>query len=172
MGVRRVVAGHDEHGKAIVLFDGEATNTRRPTKEIESTLLWVTDSSPARNDGRSDAANRTIGIAPPKHGSIFRVVTFAPEGSEHDAGAMSYLARSGAEQKEGARHPGMHLTHSVDYAIIMRGEIDMILDDTEVHLRAGDVVVQRGNNHAWSNKGSEPCTIAFVLIDADPVMPG
>jgi len=82
---------------------------------------------------------------------------------------LDYLSKAGgAEQPEGARHPGMHKTNSIDYALIMEGEIDMLMDDTEVHLQAGDVVVQRGTVHAWANRGSAPCKIAFILIDAVP----
>lgn len=172
MGIRRVVAGHDDTGKAIILFDGEAANVKQPTAEIESTLLWVTEQTPASNMGNEDAADRAIGIAPPPLGSIFRTVEFAPEGSKGDAESARYIGTAGAELTEGGRHPGMHLTNSIDYAIIMSGEIDMLVDDDEVHLKAGDVVVQRGNNHAWSNKGTEPCKIAFILIGAEPVKTG
>jgi hypothetical protein len=78
MGIRRVVAGHDEKGKAIILFDGDAPNVRQPTKEITSTLLWVTEETPASNEGDADTTDRTIGIPPPPNGSIFRIVEFAP----------------------------------------------------------------------------------------------
>jgi len=169
MGIRRVVAGHDEKGKAIILFDGDAPNVRQPTKEITSTLLWVTEETPASNEGDADTTDRAIGIPPPPNGSIFRIVEFAPEGSAGDAESAAYIGSVGAEQQEGARHPGMHATNSIDYAVIMTGEIYMLVDDDEVHLKAGDVVVQRGNNHAWSNRGAEPCRIAFILIDAEPV---
>ncbi len=168
MGTRRVVAGHDEDGKAVILYDGEATNIRTPTKEITSTLLWVTDDTPADNDGTEDAADRQIGIPPPETGSIFRIVEFAPEGSQGDAEGAAYIGGAGAIQQEGRRHPGMHITNSIDYAVIMSGEIYMMVDEDEVLLEAGDVVVQRGNNHAWSNRGTEPCRIAFVLIGAHP----
>ena len=67
---------------------------------------------------------------------------------------------------EKPRHPAMHATKSIDYALVLAGEIDMLLDDSEVHLNTGDVIVQRGTNHAWVNRGDEPCCIAFVLIDA------
>mgnify|MGYP006426489847 CR=1 FL=1 len=169
MGTRRIVAGNDENGKAVIQFDSEAANVRNPTSTIESTLLWVTDSAPANNAGNEDAADQAIGIPPPSNGSIFRIVEFGPEGGAATTDEQEYLASVGAEQHEGARHPGMHKTNSIDYAIIMSGEIDMLVDEDEVHVKAGDVVVQRGNNHAWANRGSEPCRIAFILIDADPV---
>jgi len=171
MGIRRVVTGHDENGKAVVIYDGDAPNMNNPTRQIESTLFWVADSTPADNAGDEDTGNRNVGIAPGPGGSIFRVVEFGPEGdSEVSNDELAYLSKAGgAEQPEGARHPGMHKTNSIDYAVVMEGEIDMLLDDTEVHVKAGDVVVQRGTVHAWANRGTEPCKIAFILIDAVPV---
>jgi len=165
---RRVVAGHDHKGKAIIQFDGEASNVHQPTSNIQTTLLWITDSIPANNHGNEDTANQKVGIPPPPSGSIFRVVEFGPEDDNSRTEESIHLSSEGANQDQNARHPGMHRTHSIDYAIIMNGEIDMLVDDDEVHLKAGDVVVQRGNNHAWVNRGKEPCSIAFVLIDATP----
>ena len=169
MGIRRIVAGHDKTGKAIIQFDSEASNVHKPTSSIETTLLWVTDKTPVNNESCADTADQEIGIPPPPNGSIFRVVEFGPESSEGGPDEREYLSSVGATQHEGARHPGMHKTHSIDYAIIMSGEIDMLVDDDEVHVKAGDVVVQRGNNHAWVNRGTKPCKIAFVLIDSDPI---
>jgi mannose-6-phosphate isomerase-like protein (cupin superfamily) len=91
-------------------------------------------------------------------------VDFPPHAAPRSREAI--LREMGVEEHGGARHPGMHRTRSVDYAIVVEGEIDMLLDDTEVHLRAGDVLVQQGTNHAWVNRGALPCRIAFVLIDA------
>ena len=169
MGIRRIVAGNDKNGRAIIQFDSDAKNVKQPTSSITSTLLWTTDTSPANNEGNEDAANRDIGIPPPPNGSIFRIVEFGPEGSEGPSDEAKYLASVGAEQHDDARHPGMHKTNSIDYAIVMSGEIDMLVDDDEVHVKAGDVVIQRGNNHAWANRGTEPCSIAFILIDSDPI---
>ena len=167
MPIRRVVTGHDAGGKAVVLFDGAAPKVRNPSKVIESTLMWTTDATPASNAGDADAGDRDIGIGPSDGGSIFRVVEFRPDGD--DPSDLDYIGKSGgAHAPEGARHPGMHKTDSVDYAVVMSGEIDMLLDEEEVHLTAGDVVVQRGTVHAWANRGTEPCVIAFVLIDAVP----
>jgi mannose-6-phosphate isomerase-like protein (cupin superfamily) len=169
MGVRRIVAGHDKTGNATIQFDSEASNVHKPTGNIETTLLWVTDKTPANNEGSADTADQDIGIPPPPNGSIFRVVEFGPESSQGGSDEREYLSSVGATQHESARHPGMHKTHSIDYAIIMSGEIDMLVDDDEVHVKAGDVVVQRGNNHAWVNRSTKPCKIAFVLIDSDPI---
>jgi len=169
--VRRVVTGHDASGKAIVLSDGPSpTRVAREETGIVSRLMWVTDATPADISGSADPAVRKIGIPPPPDGSVFRLVDFPPTG---DLGStpVDLMAREIGGAEGGGkywppRHPFMHRTRSVDYAIIVSGEIDMLLDDTEVHLRAGDVVVQRGTNHAWVNRGSSVCRIAFVLIDA------
>ena len=167
---RRVVTGHDAKGKAVVLIDGAAPNAKlRKATGLTSTLLWVADRSPADNSGSSDAAEREIGVAPPPRGSIFRVVDFPPSadfGAVDNSAILREMGLTGGQG--GARHASMHCTKSVDYAMVISGEIDMLLDDSEVHLKAGDVLVQRGTNHAWVNRGRENCRIAFVLIDAEP----
>ena len=171
--VRRVVTGHDETGKAIVLMDGAAANVKvRPGTGIGATLLWVTDETPSDMTSHEDAADREIGVPPPRNGSIFRIVEFPPE-KDADGGvgneemmAQMGVSRGGSDQP--ARHPGMHRTASIDYALVMTGEIDMLMDDSEVHLAAGDVVVQLGTNHAWANRGDAPCRIGFILIGANP----
>ena len=163
--VRRVVTGHDAAGKAVVIFDSALPGKLRKAANVSSTLLWVTDESPANLSGRADRGAREIGIPPPPEGSIFRVVDFLPEA---DVGKIdgAALREMGAQLHAGARHPMMHRTKSIDYAVVLQGEIDMLLDDSEVHLKAGDVVVQQGTNHAWANRGRETCRIAFILIDA------
>jgi mannose-6-phosphate isomerase-like protein (cupin superfamily) len=165
---RRVVTGHDAAGRAVVVSDGPAPNVRlRKASGLTSTLLWVTDESPADNSGSTDGADREIGVAPPPRGSIFRVVDFPPAaevGAVDNAAMLAEMGLAGA--RADPRHATMHRTRSVDYAVVISGGIDMLLDDSEVHLRAGDVVVQRGTGHAWVNRGKESCRIAFVLIDA------
>ena len=140
---RRIVTGHDAKGRAVILFDGAAPNVKRRPSGLVSTLLWTTDESPADAARSDDRSTREIGIPPPDNGSIFRVVDFPP----------------GAKGE-------MHRTRSIDYAVVMEGEIDMLLPDGEVHLRAGDVLVQQATDHAWENRGSANCRIAFILIDA------
>ena len=166
--VRRVVTGHDAQGKAVVIMDGAAPNQKLRQAGIVSTLLWVTDETPADISGSADRAAREIAVPPPPNGSILRVVDFPPEsegGSKIDNAAvlreMGITSRSAAP----ARHAHMHRTRSIDYALVLSGEIDMLLDDSEIHLKAGDVLVQQGTNHAWINRGTEVCRIAFVLID-------
>jgi mannose-6-phosphate isomerase-like protein (cupin superfamily) len=165
---RRVVTGHDSAGRAVVLFDGPAPNVKlRKATGLTSTLLWVTDESPADNSGGADRAERDVGVAPPPRGSIFRVVDFPPAADVGAVDNAAMLREMGIDAGQGAsRHATMHRTRSVDYAVVISGEIDMLLDDSEVHLEAGDVLVQRGTHHAWVNRGKESCCIAFVLIDA------
>jgi len=165
--VRRIVTGHRD-GKAVVIYDGAAPNQKlRQASGLVSTLLWVTDETPADISGTADRAARDIGVPPPTNGSIFRVVDFPPEQGARSREAI--LREMGVADRGAARHHGMHRTRSVDYAVVLEGEIDMLLDDSEVHLKAGDVLVQQGTNHAWVNRGTQPCRIAFVLIDAKEI---
>ncbi|MFN3890122.1 MAG: cupin domain-containing protein [Beijerinckiaceae bacterium] len=168
--IRRVITGHDGRGKAIVVEDANAPNVKvRKVGNLTSTLVWVTDETPVQIDRDGDPSIREIGVAPPPGGSILRIVDFPPaaEAGEVDNSAM--LREMGLDANgPGAapRHGSMHRTRSIDYAIVLEGEIDMLLDDSEVHLAAGDVLIQKATNHAWVNRGDKPCRIAFVLIDA------
>jgi mannose-6-phosphate isomerase-like protein (cupin superfamily) len=169
--VRRVVTTVDESGKAVVLFDGDNPHTIvRPNRANVSRLLWVTGETPADISGPRDRAAIASGIAPPDGGSIFRIVDIPPVTDEVEKLDTNYLQATLGDHapKRGLppRHPFMHRTRTIDYAIVMQGEIDMLLDDTEIHLKAGDVLVQQGTNHAWVNRGTETCRIAFVLIDS------
>ncbi len=171
--IRRVVTGKDSSGKSIVLIDAPAAAVlHRPEGGLTITNLWLTDSSPADLSKPEDAAMRKVGIAPFPNGTNFRVVEFAPEkdiaAGYDDRLKMTQgigLAPEGPT-RERPRHPSMHRTGTIDYALILSGEIDMLLDDSEVHLKAGDVLVQRGTNHAWVNRGDAPCLVAFILVDA------
>ncbi len=172
--VRRVVTGHDGSGKAILISDGAApfvhTSDLRPG--YASTDVWRTYDTPARI--APVEAEPTLGPRrqlPTKRGTVIRINTLVPDATQKfDVGnvkelfaGMGNAAASTFEQN--ARHPMMHRTETVDYAIVLEGEITMLLDDSEVVLKAGDVLVQRGTNHAWSNRGTTPAKIAFILID-------
>ena len=167
---RRVVTGHDARGKAIVIEDGDTPNVRvRNVGNLTSTLVWVTDETPVQIDRAGDSSLREIGVAPPPGGSILRIVDFPPEAEAGQVDNLAMLREMGLDaggHASAPRHASMHRTRSVDYAIVLEGEIDMLLDDSEVHLRAGDVLIQRATNHAWVNRGSVACRIAFVLIDS------
>jgi naringenin degradation protein FdeH len=169
--IRRVVTTVDKNDKAVVLIDGPTPHKRvRPHAQTVSRLMWVTDRTPADISGTKDRAAIEIGIMPPRGGSVLRVVDFPPETDEMrklDPHTMHASLGEGAPKRGlSPRHPAMHRTRTVDYAIVLTGEIDMLLDDSEVHLKAGDILVQQGTNHAWVNRGTEPCRIAFVLIDS------
>jgi len=140
---RRIVTGHDAKGRAVILFDSAAPNVKHRPSGLVSTLLWTTDESPAETARSDDRSAREVGIPPPPRGSIFRIVDFPP----------------GAKGE-------MHRTRSIDYAVVIEGEIDMLLPKGEVRLRAGDVLVQQATDHAWENRGGKNCRIAFILIDA------
>ena len=142
--VRRVVTGH-RAGRAAILYDGPAPNAKLRPSGLVSTLLWTTEESPAAIEV-GDRGNLDIGIPPTRDGSIFRVVDF-PAGAKGE----------------------MHRTRSVDYGIVIEGEIDMLLPEGEVHLHAGDVLVQQGTDHAWENRGRANCRIAFILIGAQDI---
>jgi mannose-6-phosphate isomerase-like protein (cupin superfamily) len=168
--VRRVVTGLDADNKAIVLFDNRMTlkpaEGRPPLAN-----LWTTNSVPAGFSFKDDAAVKATGLSPPDNGTVIRLVEFPPVGPAVEAKMDPQLMMKVVGDHAPARglpvkHPLMHRTRTVDYAIIMSGEIDMMLDDATVHVKAGDVVVQQATNHAWINHGTEPCRIMFVLMDS------
>jgi mannose-6-phosphate isomerase-like protein (cupin superfamily) len=169
--LRRVVTTVNEAGKAVVLFDGENPHKAvRPVRKNVTQLVWVTDQAPDDLSLSRDRAAVSIGTSPPAGGSIFRVIDYPPATPESEqldpSHRLSELASEPSIKGLPPRHPFMHRTRTIDYAIVLSGEIDMLLDDSEIHLEAGDVLVQQGTNHAWVNRGSEICRIAFVLIDA------
>lgn len=167
--IRRVVTKLDANGKAVVMID-ERTRLIAPRPPNMAANIWVTDKSLPDFSWNDDRGKTKVGLVPPKSGTIFRVVDFAPEsapGHPTDMNAMMKIVGADAPAKGlPPRHPMMHRTRSLDYAIVMSGEIDMLLDEGEVHLKAGDVVVQQATNHAWVNRGREPCRIAFILMDS------
>jgi quercetin dioxygenase-like cupin family protein len=143
--VRRVVTGHDQNGRAVVNIDEIAGNviSRRPSHA--SCVIWSSGEFPTDNDATEDGGTRKVATTDP-NGTVFRLVEYGPGVA-----------------------PRNHRTESIDYAVVMSGEIDMDLDGTTVHLKAGDVLVQRGTIHNWNNRGTLPCVIAFVLVAAKPV---
>jgi quercetin dioxygenase-like cupin family protein len=147
--IRRVITGHDRKTIAKVIYEGPAANTKTPREGVASTLMWCSDMMPADisiGEDAEDMGARILGTAPPPNGSRFIVMEFA-------AGIASE----------------MHRTETIDYIVMLSGEIDMEMDDSTVKLRAGDIMVQRGTNHAWINRGKEPARLAIVLLDAAPL---
>ncbi|HEV8340852.1 MAG TPA: cupin domain-containing protein [Candidatus Binatia bacterium] len=143
--VRRVVTGHDANGRAVVKIDEVSKNITSSRPGATACVVWTTESFPVNNTGDSDEGLRKVGTTL-KNGTVFRVIEFAPGVA-----------------------PRNHRTDSIDYAVVVSGEIDMEIEDSVVHLSAGDVLVQRGTIHNWVNRGTEPCVMAFILIDAKPV---
>ena len=168
--IRRVVTGLDAGNKAVVLFD--STLTLNPGKSGNPAAnLWTTDSSPPGFSFKDDAAAKSMGLAPPDTGTVIRVVEFPPLDPAAEAKMapdfmMKVVGDSAPARGVPVKHPLMHRTRTVDYAIIMAGEIDMMLDDKVVHVKAGDVVIQQATNHAWINRGTQPCRVVFVLMDS------
>ena len=167
---RRIVTGHDASGKAIAAFDAPITAKQRSVGGNGMTLLWVTGEFHVDMSGSADRAQTQVGVPPPANGTIFRIVDVAPAPAGGHAEAVDHhqiLISMGIDPStQGyARHANTHRTRTIDYAIVMEGEIDMLLDDSEVHVKAGDVLVQQGTNHAWVNNSGKPCRIAFILID-------
>jgi len=146
--VRRVITGHDTKGKAIVKLDEVAKHLVTGRPGATACNIWTTEGFPVSNDGAEDAGQRKAGTTLP-NGTIFRMIEFAP----------GVAARN-------------HRTDSIDYITVISGEIDMELDDSSVHLQAGDVMVQRGTIHNWINRGTTPCVLTVVLIDAKSVEAG
>jgi mannose-6-phosphate isomerase-like protein (cupin superfamily) len=171
----RIVTGHDANGQAII-------QSRSLPERIKTLAnggptfyeIWNTRETPARIDRASgEPLEDGIILAPPRHGTRIRVLDIPPETAESAdldvAAARAHFAEIGAESASTntgkARHPHMHRTETVDYGIVLQGEITLLVDDGEVTVRAGDIVVQRGTNHGWANRSGMNCRIAFILID-------
>lgn len=147
--IRRVVTGHDANGVAKVLWEDNPSNAKTGRHGSVSTLMWSSDTMPIdiRTGERiEDMGARILGTAPPPNGTRFCVIDFPP-------------GRPGA----------MHRTETIDYVIVLAGEIEMDMDQSTVKLKAGEILIQRGTNHAWVNRSDKPARVAFVLIDAQPL---
>ena len=146
--IRRIVTGSTKEGKSTVLIDGDATNHKEVVPGFRRTDLWTTETTPAENTGNEDMGAREI-LFPSQSGTLFTYAEIEP--------------------RHGMDEPGWHATDTVDYAMILKGEVYFLLDEEEVLLTAGDVLVIRGTNHAWVNRSSETCTIVGVMIGAKPL---
>ena len=172
--VRRIVTGHDANGKAVFTEDGGApsvhTNPRRVGYYL--TNLWITDRTPCHVGNDPDPTSRPLTLEPPKNGTVVRIIEFGPEGewTQNLDGsgakeAFGALGTSKASTYKQGGHPLMHRTETVDYALVLEGEIYAVLDEDERLMKQGDFLVQRGTNHAWANRSGKPCKMLFVLID-------
>lgn len=148
---RRVVTGHDKSGKSIVLSDGfPPIDLKYPERGVAFFEIWSTNASPAPLSAtEAEPTHELVELAPKSRGTVIRILDFLPGFSKERSGTR----------------PFVHRTESLDYGIVLEGEIFLLLDDSEVHLNAGDVVVQRGTDHAWENRSDRPARMAFVLVD-------
>ncbi len=146
--IRRIVTGHDEQGRAKVLIDEQVNNVISKRPGHAASVIWSSVGYPVDNDGDEDPSGRPIGTTI-DNGTVFRVISFGPGVA-----------------------PRNHRTDSIDYAVVISGEVDMEMDDVTIHVKAGDVLVQRGTIHNWVNKGTVPCVIAFTIVAAKPVKAG
>jgi Cupin domain len=173
--MRRVVTGHNAQGKSVILSDAASPHVLElpGMPGLAFVDLWATDGSPASNAGQADGAARTIVLEPPARGTIFRIVDFPPDkvmaGKVDRGKAFAAMGAGHTMDKSAARHPAMHKTNTIDYALVLDGEIWALVDEGETLLKAGDCLVQRGTNHAWSNRTDTPCRVAFILVSADPL---
>lgn len=174
--VRRIVTAIDKDGKSYIKEDGGAnpaavrTRPSRPGSMVCN--LWSTAGSPAPLNSEDNSAAQK-GIMPPRGGTVIKTIDYPPYSKEAAEAAKKEPAfisagghgEPGVRRIEGARHPGFHETDSIDYAICLFGEVWALVDEGEVLMKAGDVLIHRGTSHAWENRSDEPARICFVLVD-------
>jgi hypothetical protein len=170
--IRRIVTGHDPQGRSCIVEDGTSPAVKlvpeRPGYRV--TNIWRTVGSPAEIDA-ADAIAAHQGVAPPKNGTVIRIIDIPPESKDPNerrrqmAATFGKLFADADHRLNDQRHPGMHVTESIDYAVVIEGELTAILDMEETVMRAGDVLIQRGTNHAWANRSEKMVRVLFVLID-------
>ncbi len=170
--VRRIVTGHNERGKAVIAMDTVLPSVE--LKVVPGTFfheVWNTNASPAPIDNGGDPTLRPLQLTPMPHGSIIRLVDIPPDSIQNNisvedaAAGFAQIGAAGAHSGEDAPHKLMHRTETIDYGVLLAGEIWLVLDDGETKLTPGDIVIQRGTNHAWSNRSSEPARMLFMLLD-------
>ncbi|WP_413460343.1 cupin domain-containing protein [Herbaspirillum huttiense] len=175
--IHRVVTGHDAQGRSIISSDGPLP-TVVEVAAIPGTLfheVWSTSATPARVDNGPDPSLGALVLSPPERGTRMRFVDIPPDTEEFLASASSKMHEAFSQIGEAAAstvqtdspHPLMHRTQSVDYGIVIEGEMTLVLDRGEVALKPGSVVVQRGTNHAWANRSGKPCRMLFILVDGE-----
>ena len=175
--IRRIVTGHDTRGNAIIQEDGPPARIQRIGGAHGPLFyeVWNTRETPARIDADSgEPTEAGISLAPPQNGTRIRVLDIEPEDPSIQTltpeQARAHFAEIGATEASshasvGSRHAFMHRTETVDYGIMLEGELTLLMDTGETVVRRGDIIVQRGTNHGWANRSGKPCRIAFVLID-------
>ncbi len=178
--VRRIVTAIDADGKSFIKEDGPADMHELPIRAgMYSQHVWGTSAIPCPAD-EPDQSHTAPGIMPPRGGSILHIIDYPPEPADPAERARLYetfrerVHKAGTNPEPGQRrfpdapHPGMHATDTIDYAIVLSGEIYAVMDNDETLMKAGDVLIQRATSHAWSNRSNAPCRVAFVLVEAKP----
>jgi mannose-6-phosphate isomerase-like protein (cupin superfamily) len=174
--LRRIVTGHDAHGKAVVSSQGPLP-VAIELATVPGTVfheVWATAGSPPTIDNGTDPTIGALMLPPPRHGTRVRIVDIPPDSEELLAGASARMAEhfaaigdaSASTVRDGSPHPLMHRTETIDYGFVLEGNLTLVLDDSEVELSPGTIVVQRGTNHAWANRSGKPARMLFVLVDA------
>lgn len=171
--IRRIVTGHNAAGKSIIARDALATSILEMAAMpgLRVTDLWETTTAPADLSSDADPVDRPVHLEPKPTGTIFRIVELPPDAALRDsADSQEVFASLGASHAvdTSSTTPMMHKTASVDYAIVLSGEVWAVMDEGETCMKAGDVLIQRGTNHAWSNRSRDPVFIAFILVGATP----
>ena len=171
--IRRVITGHDDSGASRVLFDetmtGDLPHVLSPNGQPNVRLsdIWVCAGVPTETAGNDDTVGDRVILEPPAGGVVFRTVEIPPDAERNYDTMREYFEKMGAgERLDGQKHPGMHKTRTVDFLVVLSGEIWLVLDEGEVLLKQGDTCVQRGTLHAWSNRSDRPCILAGILVDA------
>ncbi len=173
--MQRIVTGHDSDGKSIVVHGGNPPVVVE-LQNLPGTVfyeLWSTSATPAPIDNKADPTRGSLCLPPPANGTRVRIVEIPPDADEYLKGGTARIKDAFGEFggahastiENDAPHPLMHRTETVDYGFVLEGEIVLVLDKEERSLRQGDVVIQRGSNHAWANRSNKPCRMAFILID-------
>ena len=177
---RRIVTGHDQEGNAVILSEAPPTRVQQIGGPGGPTFIevWSTRETPVLIDRQSGEPDESgLVLAPPKGGTRIRVIDFPPESDAiRNLTAAESLEKfremggaDAAQSKTGAPHPLMHRTQTLDYGIVLEGELTLVVDTGETTARAGDIIIQRGTNHAWANRSGSNCRVAFVLIDGQYV---
>lgn len=170
--IRRIVTGHNSAGSSNITFEGTAANIMDIAgfPGLRVTDLWATTELPVDNDGLEDRGARPIRHDPGPLGTIFRVVEIPPEQADGVRDTEAAFAQLGSTirptEEDRARHASMHVTDSIDYLVVISGEMHMLMEDGETLLKQGDCIIQRGTKHAWVNRSGRPCVLAAVLVDA------
>jgi mannose-6-phosphate isomerase-like protein (cupin superfamily) len=169
---RRIVTGHHADGRSCVTITDDVPNATeiKGWPGLWVSEVWATNEMPVDNMGGTDQGARPVRHDPTPNGTIFRIVEVPPESSSSPIDAQAAFTHLGSTNKptkeDSAKHASMHKTRSIDYLVVISGEMSMVMEDGKIELRPGDCIVQRGTNHAWVNKSGKPCVLAAVLIDA------